>query len=363
MSTVSNSNFIDFHVLVSHPASSINRDQHGSQKTMVFGGEERARVSSQSLKQAIRTSAYFKQKLGTKSDRTRELGKLVNNYTESLKKHDFSVVRKTIEILSGKESIEVDGKGTIMPWTLTEVDRACTIVAQGIKESLDDKQLIKRLEKETKELKDALKGGVDIALYGRMVASGVLPSIDGALSVAHSFTTHIFKPEIDWFSAIDEFTGNESGKLQSGHIDEANFGSGVFYRYASLNIGQLAKNLGVERKEALELASHIVTLLATITPSGKQKSFAAYNLADYVLVQFTNFPMSLANAFENPVKRERGGGYLQNSINALEGYVTKVVAAYEGIVETSQAVFSLEPSTLENKKNTIKDLQKWIAKG
>ena len=112
MSTVSNSNFIDFHVLVSHPASSINRDQHGSQKTMVFGGEERARVSSQSLKQAIRTSAYFKQKLGTKSDRTRELGKLVNNYTESLKKHDFSVVRKTIEILSGKESIEVDGKGT-----------------------------------------------------------------------------------------------------------------------------------------------------------------------------------------------------------------------------------------------------------
>lgn len=362
MSTASNSNFIDFHVLVSHPANSINRDQHGSQKTMIFGGEERARVSSQSLKQAIRNTAYFKQKLGDKSDRTRELGKLVANYSENLK-YDFSVVRKTIELLSGKENIEADGKGTIMPWTLTEVDRACGVVAQGLKESLDDKQLAKRLEKETKELKDALKGGVDIALYGRMVASGVLPNIDGALSVAHSFTTHIFKPEIDWFSAIDEFTGNETGKLQSGHIDEAKFGSGVFYRYASLNIGQLAKNLGVGRKEALELASHIVTLLATTTPSGKQKSFAAYNLADYVLVQFTNFPMSLANAFETPIKRERGGGYLQSSISAMEAYLNKMVAAYEGVVETSNAVFSLEPSSLENKKNTIKDLQKWIAKG
>ena len=45
-------NFINFHVLISHSPSCLNRDDMNMQKSAVFGGERRVRISSQSLKRA-----------------------------------------------------------------------------------------------------------------------------------------------------------------------------------------------------------------------------------------------------------------------------------------------------------------------
>ena len=46
--------FVDIHILQTVPPSCINRDDTGSPKTAQFGGVNRARVSSQSWKHAIR---------------------------------------------------------------------------------------------------------------------------------------------------------------------------------------------------------------------------------------------------------------------------------------------------------------------
>mgnify|MGYP000495326082 FL=1 len=46
--------FINIHALISHPSSMMNRDDSGLQKTAVFGGTTRSRISSQCLKRAIR---------------------------------------------------------------------------------------------------------------------------------------------------------------------------------------------------------------------------------------------------------------------------------------------------------------------
>ena len=65
-------NFVNFHVLISHSPSCLNRDDMNMQKTAVFGGRKRVRISSQSLKRAVRKSSYYKNKFEI-SVRTRRL--------------------------------------------------------------------------------------------------------------------------------------------------------------------------------------------------------------------------------------------------------------------------------------------------
>src|SRR6266705_1792960 len=48
---------LELHILQSFPVSCLNRDDVGAPKTAVFGGVNRARISSQCLKRAIRLYA------------------------------------------------------------------------------------------------------------------------------------------------------------------------------------------------------------------------------------------------------------------------------------------------------------------
>ena len=64
------SNFINIHVLISHSPSCLNRDDMNMQKDAIFGGKRRVRISSQSLKRAMRKSGYYAQNIGESSLRT-----------------------------------------------------------------------------------------------------------------------------------------------------------------------------------------------------------------------------------------------------------------------------------------------------
>lgn len=55
--------YVEFHVLRSYPPSNLNRDDLGSPKSIVFGGERRVRVSSQCLKRTWRMSRFFRGEL------------------------------------------------------------------------------------------------------------------------------------------------------------------------------------------------------------------------------------------------------------------------------------------------------------
>jgi hypothetical protein len=48
---------IELHILQSFPVTCLNRDDVGSPKTALFGGVQRARISSQCLKRGIREYA------------------------------------------------------------------------------------------------------------------------------------------------------------------------------------------------------------------------------------------------------------------------------------------------------------------
>lgn len=310
-------NYINFHILISHSPSCLNRDDMNMQKSAIFGGFRRVRVSSQSLKRAMRKSDYYAANIGQPTERTRELGKLKAKYAVALKdRYSEDEVIQAIEWISGKEGLADDGRAdAVAPWSVEEVAHFCQVIADAGDEA-DRKKLQKQIEKSAASLNVALFHTKDIALSGRMATSGLMTSVDGALAVGHAITTHAVDADIDWFTAVDDLI-SEAGDIGAGHLDTQEFSSGVFYRYASLNLKQLQVNMGLiddmqsdetleSREKALEIAKHVLHMLATIVPSAKQQSFAAHNLADYALVSFSDIPVSLANAFEKPVKSKEG---------------------------------------------------------
>src|SRR5881394_462588 len=79
---------IELHIVQSFPVSCINRDDVGSPKTAVFGGVNRARLSSQSLKRAIRE--YAQNNLPEARFGGERTKLIVGPLTEALKKHGLT---------------------------------------------------------------------------------------------------------------------------------------------------------------------------------------------------------------------------------------------------------------------------------
>jgi CRISPR system Cascade subunit CasC len=392
------------------------------QKTAVFGGVNRVRVSSQSLKRAMRTSTYYAEALGTSSTRTRDLENLIPIFTAQLQdEFEPALIAKTMELfVRAKASDDTAGdedtgesEGTeetagseepvkklaVAPWSLEEIRVLCSIVREvaltedelaktkaavakqkGKKkkteqEMTDDaltKKRVRAVQARIGQVRQAIGRTTDIALSGRMATSGLMTSVDGAMAIAHAITTHAVEPQdVDWFTAVDDLT-SDAGETGAGHLDTQQFSSGVFYRYASLNLKQLQVNLGLiadmrsaetadSRAQAVAIARHVLHLLATVVPSAKQQSFAAHNLADFAVASFAEQPISLANAFEEPIKRDRNGGFLKPSITALAEYWARINAAY-GLDETARA-FAVQGGVELNGKAaaTLAELENWVA--
>ena len=346
-------NFVNFHVLISHSPSCLNRDDMNMQKTAIFGGRPRVRISSQSLKRAIRFSDYYRGALGAPSVRTRDLGLLAQRFVDALQdRFDAELVGKALALMSGKEGISVgEDADAVAPWSVEEVAYFCELIQSG---ESDPKQLEKRINKDATAFRASMSKALDIALSGRMATSGLMTHLpaDGALAVAHAITTHAVEPQdVDWFTAVDDLT-QDAGETGAGHLNTQQFSAGVFYRYASLNLRQLQLNLGLipkidapetpeSRARALEIARHVLHLLATVVPEAKRQSFAADNLADFAIVSLAHQPISLANAFEQPVERDsRLGGFLKPSITRLAAYWSRIDRAY-GLDERARA-FAVE---------------------
>ncbi len=368
-------NFINFHILISHSPSNLNRDDMNMQKTAIFGGTRRVRISSQSIKRAIRHSDYYQQNLNEPSDRTRELGALTSKYIDKLKdKFSEDLVKSVILKISGESEINEDTRsGAVSAWSLSEVERYCEIYQKLKNEYPEEKEFSKAWDKTVDKKKlinnktqlgifrEALQNSQDIALSGRMATSGVMTNVDAALAVAHSITTHTVDGDIDWFTAVDDLN-TDLGETGSAHLDTTEFSSGVFYRYASLNIRQLQENLGdIERTQALEIAGHVLHMLATVIPSAKQNAFAAFNLADFAFVSFSDQPISLANAFEAPT-RAKGEGFLLPSIKAITDYHETIYQAF-GLENSPQACYSTKTcdmKSVDSKGANLGALKDWV---
>lgn len=337
--------FINIHTLISHPSSMMNRDDSGLQKTAIFGGAVRSRISSQCLKRAIRQNEIYNGAVDEVSVRTNKFDELLALCLEKMPDIDPKIVEDVLLNLGSKVKKEKNKEtgetirvfDAVQPYSLGAIKEAINMVNAGT------------------ELK-ALKGisqipTMDVALSGRMDASCPERNVEAAMSVAHSITTHSADIEVDWFTACDDLS--EQG---SGHIGTTEFSSGVFYRYASINLDLLAKNTHKTLEELAEIVQVIIRCFAQVTPSAKQKTFAAHNHADFILVTKSNQPLSLANAFRNPIPNT--GEVMEKSIDSLVRHYEKLVEGYE---LDSEAIALDMTDSMESEKITSVNMLSDIA--
>jgi CRISPR system Cascade subunit CasC len=293
--------FLQLHVLTTYAASNLNRDDTGRPKTLSFGGADRIRVSSQSLKRAFRTSDVFETATagahGTRS----------NTFTESLVKalrtrgmSDDDIVKRVSAV------IEKDKLGKPKKDKLTETEQ---LVHLGPEELARLNALADRLvagdelaDKETLVLVQKPRAA-DIALFGRMLADNPLYNVEAAAQVAHAFTTHRVAVEDDFYTAVDDLkSANREADRGAGFIGVAEYGSGTFYLYVCIDADQLVRNLSGDKALAGSTAEAFVEAIMTVSPKGKQNSFASRAYAGFALAELgTRSPRSLAAAFVSPV--------------------------------------------------------------
>ena len=144
----------------------------------------------------------------------------------------------------------------------------------------------------------------------------------------------------DYYTAVDDISG-ESG---AGMIGDVEFNSATYYKYFSVHWDQLVKNLGGDTAIAAKAVQALIDAAARVTPSGKQRSFAAHNLPDLVLVevQEASQPVSYANAFLRAVTVRGEQSLMDVSVDALKEHMDRLIGTYElqaqrGYVTTGNA--------------------------
>lgn len=359
---------LDLHILQSVPVTCLNRDDLGSPKTAFFGGVQRARVSSQSWKRAIREyaheiSPYFE------GNRSRLLIDKFKAALIDLGKSDVeaTVAAKAIATVIGTLDTDAERKNGILRvktlhyTSVAELQAISNLfndeLAKSGVEQCPLKELVgkqneaeeaesdvkKKLDKDITALGktidsiakkavknvgvDVLKDAADLSLFGRMVANDHSLTIEGAAMFNHPISTHKVDNELDFFAAVDDW--QKEGDSGAGMTGTLEFNSSVYYRFAALNLDMLAdeKHLACmsqdERKEVVE-AFVKATLEAvpgmTSSNSGRKNSMNGYTRPSYVLgvVREKGHPIQFVNAFEVPIWNAPGKGLMGASIEALK---------------------------------------------
>ncbi|GAA0913324.1 type I-E CRISPR-associated protein Cas7/Cse4/CasC [Streptomyces thermoalcalitolerans] len=338
--TATPARFLCVHVLQTVPFANLNRDDTNSVKTVQYGGVLRTRVSSQCWKRATRIE--FQRRIGQTALRTRRIGERVSRllaeergWPEELAARagahlaaasgiKFELEEKNKQVqpnkVIGNALVYVPQTAVAELADLAEEHRAELEKAKDIKKPSDKSILPK--DRVTAVLRT--RNGV-INLFGRMLAEVDDAGVDGAVQVAHAMTTHPTDIEIDYFSAVDDVTDDWNDSTGSGHMGHAEFSAGTFYRYATIDLEELTTNLGGDRAAARELAEAFLHSFIKSLPQAKKNSTAPHTVPDLIhLTVRADRPLSLAAAFEKPVRAAADGGYAAASRDTLAQYADAV---------------------------------------
>lgn len=298
------SQFIQLHLLTSYAPSNLNRDDLGRPKTAKMGGFDRLRVSSQSLKRNWRISDMFEEAMsGHIGIRTKRFGttlfnELVKLGVEEKSAKDWSASIAGVFGKSKKDSLDIEQLAHISP---TEQEAALALV----KVLADEDRA--PIESELKLL-TLDKTAVDIAMFGRMLASSPAFNVEAACQVAHALSVHSVVVEDDYFTAVDDLN---DGKEDAGsaHIGESGFAAALFYSYICINKTLLLENLGGDEVLVNKAIQALTEAAVKVSPKGKQNSFASRAYASFVLAEKgEQQPRSLSVAFLKPVMDEDQAG-------------------------------------------------------
>lgn len=317
---------LEFHILQSFPVSCLNRDDLGSPKSAVIGGVPRARVSSQCWKRAIRLKMH-------------ELGCPIARRT----KYIVGAIQEKCKALGASpEQAYACGEWTAKAFTKT--------VKNGISDTLffiSDSEIEKiarefaakkYMEIKDKDLQKICKNainpahdGLDIALFGRMVANAADMNVEAAAAVAHAISIHKVDSDIDFFTAVDDCKSDEESG--SAHMGNLEFNSATYYRYVSLDLGQLAETLKTE-----DIASAVEVFIKALflaVPAARQATMTAAMPWNYAIVALRK-GQRLQLPFNSPVKTSR------EYPDLLQAGIAEMKKRYEAYKTLYGSMFGLE---------------------
>lgn len=328
-----NNTRIEFHILQSFPVTCLNRNDSGAPKTAIVGGVNRARVSSQAWKRPVRLAM---QEYGTKLGmRTKHISEIITkkcieeNASEEQAKNCGDIIASHI------------GKDTLLFFTETEAKAFAEYAAEKDFDATNLKE--KETHKVAKKALNLAMDGIDIALFGRMVAKNADLNIEAACSFSHSISTHKVNSDLDFFTAVDDNPMGIDTVSGSSHIGFLEFNSATYYRYVSLDLGQLYQSLsGQNMASAIE---SFVKALYVAVPIARQSSMAGFSAWDYAKV-LVRKGQALQASFEKPVKA-KGEGYLEPSIEALNYDLAKKEQV-AGSLFGKKAEIELPPNNIDD---------------
>lgn len=340
--------FVQFHLLTAYGPSNPNRDDQGRPKQAMVGGVPRLRMSSQSLKRALRESSFFALDLadhkGTRTKRLHE--KLVEKLVaDGVGPAEAQKAADQVAVIFGKldspDKKAADAKTVattlafISPdeWALAHALAAKAAKGEDLPKDKDLKKLVLR----------KADGAVDIAMFGRMLADDPEFNREAAVQVAHAITTHRAQAEEDWYSAVDDL--NKAEDTGAGHLGEHGFGSGIYYQYICVNVDLLTENLNGDKGLAKKAMAALASALPVTTPKGKQNSHAHHPMAYFIRAERgPRAPRDLSGAFFTPVDarlRELGVNDLQaGSIRALDTTAANLDKCYHGGVPEDHRILN-----------------------
>ena len=294
---------IEYHILQSFPVTCLNRDDVGAPKTANVGGVTRARVSSQCWKREVRQALHtLEVPLATRTK------KVADYLARACQDH-------------GADSEQAQQCGDTIASFLTDDtllfisnSEALAFAEYAANKSFEVEQLHKNdVHQIAKKNLNPNIDALDIALFGRMVAKAPTLNVEAAASFSHAISTHKVHNEVEFFTALDDLQ-EEPG---SAHMGALEFNAATYYRYISLDLGQLAETLGIEDlNQAIEA---FTKALFIAIPQARQTTQSGASPWEFARVLIRK-GQRLQVPFETPVKAQNGG-FIQPSIEALKNYI------------------------------------------
>ena len=341
-------NLIELHILQSFPVTCLNRDDLGAPKSAMFGGVQRARVSSQCWKRAVREFAHEARPELFGASRSKILGPAIEKTAKELgaDEQTTAAVKEIVLDAMNRDEKNQDRIKTLFffsPESLKNVVRP--LVTDGDKKlsskiiegilSGDDKK-VKKAKKDAEKLtKDLVKAfgetvtdAADIALFGRMVADDASQTVEGSSLFSHALSTHAVRSELDFFSAVDDEKKNDND-AGAGQIGTIEYNSACYYRYVGVNLDLLSQSNLFDKAQLKVVLENFIRAAILANPAARKNSMFGQGRPSYVLaVKRAGQPLSLANAFEKPVEAKKDSGFVEPSIAALKKEYADLKAAF-----------------------------------
>ncbi|NLN61021.1 MAG: type I-E CRISPR-associated protein Cas7/Cse4/CasC [Deltaproteobacteria bacterium] len=388
---------VEVHMLQNHAPSNLNRDDSGSPKEAVFGGFKRARISSQCLKRTVRRSDVFIEKMGgLLGTRTRMLPELVRNklLEKGLNEEMAALAAQKTSGFGNKDGTEQkENKSgyyrTAQTMFLNDAD--VNAVVDVLYKAAMEAKTAKDFEKvKAKDLQEKAKDNgfrpmsVDVALFGRMVTSEAFVDVEASCQFAHAISTHKVDHEFDYYTAMDDLERSSDDEAGAGAdmIGDVEFNSACYYKYFNVHIDGLVDNLtgksfrrevkSDDEKEARATAAKAVQALieaaCSVTPSGKQNTFAAHQWPSLVWVEIrdSNLPVSYTNAFSVPVNPKLGDGIEMESAKRLKKECEDLTSMYSLkagkrlLLSKNRGITILDVVSSENLEQLLKEVEKVV---